>query len=232
MRRFHRQQELPENQENAFNLSISDLMAGILSIFMLVVCYFMLNLGQVKDQYTGNMEMRDDMLEEIKMELDQRGTTVKIDKKQGVLRIEGDFLFNTGEAHVKESGRQDILNLAHVLYEVLEKEKYKNAIETIFIEGHTDNVDIETPEFPSNWELSTQRAINTWKLMYQDQVASPLDKEKNANGEPIFSCSGYADTRPVTENDTEEGRQANRRIALRFTMMPPTDTSKESEKKE
>ncbi len=232
MRRFHRQQGLPGNQENAFNLSISDLMAGLLSVFILVVCYFMLNLGQVKDQYTGNMEMRDDMLEEIKVELDQRGTTVKVDKKQGVLRIEGDFLFNTGEAHVKESGRQDILNLAHVLYQVLEKEKYKNAIETIFIEGHTDNVDIETPEFPSNWELSTQRAINTWKLMYQDQVASPLDKEKNANGEPIFSCSGYADTRPVTENDTEEGRQANRRIALRFTMMPPTDTAKESEKKE
>ncbi len=232
MRRFHRKESLAENQENAFNLSISDLMAGILSIFMLAVCYFMLNLGQVKDQYTGNMEMRDDMLEEIKAELDQRGTTVKVDKKQGVLRIEGDFLFNTGEAHVKESGRQDILNLAHVLYQVLEKEKYKNAIETIFIEGHTDNVDIETPEFPSNWELSTQRAINTWKLMYQDQVASPLDKEKNANGEPIFSCSGYADTRPVTENDTEEGRQANRRIALRFTMMPPTDTARESEKKE
>ncbi len=231
MRRFHRQQALPGNQENAFNLSISDLMAGLLSVFILVVCYFMLNLGQVKDQYTGNMEMRDDMLEEIKMELDRQGTIVKVDKKQGVLRIEGDFLFNTGEAHVKESGRQDILNLAHVLYQVLEKEKYKNAIETIFIEGHTDNVDIETPEFPSNWELSTQRAINTWKLMYQDQALSPLDKEKNANGEPIFSCSGYADTRPVTENDTEEGRQANRRIALRFTMMPPADESKESEKK-
>ena len=149
MRRFHHQ-EVSENKENAFTLSISDLMAGLLSVFILAVCYFMLNLGQVKDQYTGNMEMRDDMLEEIKAELDQKGTTVIIDKKQGALRIEGDFLFNTGEAHVKESGRQDILNLADVLYQVLEKEHYKNAIETIFIEGHTDNVDIETPEFPSN----------------------------------------------------------------------------------
>ena len=225
MRRFHTIQGLPENKESAFTLSISDLMAGLLSVFILAVCYFMLNLGQVKEQYTGNMEMRDDMLEEIKMELDKRGTTVIIDKKQGVLRIEGDFLFNTGEAHVKESGRQDILNLADVLYQVLDKEHYKNAVETIFIEGHTDNVDIETPEFPSNWELSTQRAINTWKLMYQEGPA--LDEEKNNNGEPIFSCSGYADTRPIADNDTEEGRQANRRIALRFTMMPPVDESKE-----
>ncbi len=226
MRRFHTIQGLPENKESAFTLSISDLMAGLLSVFILAVCYFMLNLGQVKEQYTGNMEMRDDMLEEIKMELDKRGTTVIIDKKQGVLRIEGDFLFNTGEAHVKESGRQDILNLADVLYQVLDKEHYKNAVETIFIEGHTDNVDIETPEFPSNWELSTQRAINTWKLMYQEGPA--LDEEKNNNGEPIFSCSGYADTRPIADNDTEEGRQANRRIALRFTMMPPVDESKEA----
>lgn len=227
MRRFHHQ-EVSENKENAFTLSISDLMAGLLSVFILAVCYFMLNLGQVKDQYTGNMEMRDDMLEEIKAELDQKGTTVIIDKKQGALRIEGDFLFNTGEAHVKESGRQDILNLADVLYQVLEKEHYKNAIETIFIEGHTDNVDIETPEFPSNWELSTQRAINTWKLMYQEGPA--LDTEKNSNGEPIFSCSGYADTRPIADNDTEDGRQSNRRIALRFTMMPPVDNSKENAK--
>lgn len=227
MRRFHHQ-EVSENKENAFTLSISDLMAGLLSVFILAVCYFMLNLGQVKDQYTGNMEMRDDMLEEIKAELDQKGTTVIIDKKQGALRIEGDFLFNTGEAHVKESGRQDILNLADVLYQVLEKEHYKNAIETIFIEGHTDNVDIETPEFPSNWELSTQRAINTWKLMYQEGPA--LDTEKNSNGEPIFSCSGYADTRPIADNDTEDGRQSNRRIALRFTMMPPVDNSKENGK--
>ena len=227
MRRFHRQ-EISENKENAFTLSISDLMAGLLSVFILAVCYFMLNLGQVKDQYTGNMEMRDDMLEEIKAELDQKGTTVIIDKKQGALRIEGDFLFNTGEAHVKESGRKDILNLADVLYQVLEKEHYKNAIETIFIEGHTDNVDIETPEFPSNWELSTQRAINTWKLMYQEGPA--LDTEKNSNGEPIFSCSGYADTRPIADNDTEDGRQSNRRIALRFTMMPPVDSSKENTK--
>ena len=227
MRRFHHQ-EVSENKENAFTLSISDLMAGLLSVFILAVCYFMLNLGQVKDQYTGNMEMRDDMLEEIKAELDQKGTTVIIDKKQGALRIEGDFLFNTGEAHVKESGRQDILNLADVLYQVLEKEHYKNAIETIFIEGHTDNVDIETPEFPSNWELSTQRAINTWKLMYHEGPA--LDTEKNSNGEPIFSCSGYAETRPIADNDTEDGRQSNRRIALRFTMMPPVDNSKENAK--
>ena len=48
-------------------------------------------------------------------------------------------------------------------------------------------------------------------------------------GQPIFSCSGYAETRPITDDeydeDSEEGRQANRRIDLRFAMMPPRDSA-------
>ena len=186
MRRTRGNTQMQENHENAFNLSISDLMAGMLSVFILAVCYFMLNLGQVKDQYMGNNAKRDQLLEEIQEEMSERGISVKIDKKQGVLRI------------------------------------------PVFIEGHTDNVDIHTDEFPSNWELSTKRAINTWNLMRGD--VPELDREKNANEQPIFSCSGYADTRPIVDDeydeDSEEGRQANRRIDLRFTMMPPVDESK------
>ena len=200
MRRTRGNTQMQENHENAFNLSISDLMAGMLSVFILAVCYFMLNLGQVKDQYMGNNAKRDQLLEEIQEEMSERGISVKIDKKQGVLRM----------------------------YQLLDKKEYKNVVETVFIEGHTDNVDIHTDEFPSNWELSTKRAINTWNLMRGD--VPELDREKNANEQPIFSCSGYADTRPIVDDEydenSEEGRQANRRIDLRFTMMPPVDESK------
>lgn len=52
----------------------------------------------------------------------------------------------------------------------------------------------------------------------------------NPNGDPLFSCSGYADTRPITDDaydeSSEAGRQANRRIDIRFAMMPPSDPSK------
>ena len=75
-------------------------------------------------------------------------------------------------------------------------------VETVFIEGHTDNVDIHTDEFPSNWELSTKRAINTWNLMRGD--VPELDRDKNANEQPIFSCSGYADTRPIVDDEYDE----------------------------
>lgn len=211
--------------EDAFTLSISDLMAGLLGVFILALSYFMLNLGEVTKQYTGNTEKRTALLQDIQQEMEEKGVKVIIDEKQGVLRIPENVLFAQGEAVVKPEGQAAIQSLSQSLYTILTQDKYAQSIETVFIEGHTDNVPIETAEFHSNWELSTQRAINTWNLMRADQSA--LDTLHNANGQPIFSCSGYADTRPVTDDaydeNSEEGRQANRRIDIRFAMMPPTE---------
>lgn len=211
--------------ENAFNTSISDLMAGLLGIFVLALVYFMINIGEVKQQYTGSMDKRDKILQEIEGEMEKRGVKVTIDKKQGVLRIPESVLFESGEASIKSEGQAAVSELGNALYQILQKDDYKNAIETIFIEGHTDNVPIENEYFHSNWELSTQRAINTWNLMRED--TKELDDLRNPNDQPIFSCSGYADTRPVTDDgldeDSEEGRSANRRIDLRFAMVPPKD---------
>ena len=52
------------------------------------------------------------------------------------------------------------------------------------------------------------------------------DLENNSeHREKLFSCSGYADTRPIATNDTAEGKMANRRIDIRFTMTPPKQES-------
>ncbi len=229
MRKIRLQRETEEADGDAFTLSISDLMAGLLAIFILALSYFMLNLGEVTNQYTGNTEKRNELLEDMQQDMANRGVKVTIDKKQGVLRIPESVLFAQGEAVIKPEGYYAVSSLSQVLYETLTEEKYANAVETVFIEGHTDNVPIETPEFHSNWELSTQRAINTWNLMRTDQEA--LNAIANANGQPVFSCSGYAETRPITDDPydeySEEGRAANRRIDIRVTMMPPAMPGKE-----
>ena len=107
----------------------------------------------------------------------------------------------------------------------LDDEQFKGRVETIFIEGHTDNVPINNGIFPSNWELSTKRAINTWLVMSSAQPRLP--GFKNNKGELIFSVSGYADTRPVKNNTTEAERRKNRRIDIRFSMMSPSTKGKE-----
>jgi flagellar motor protein MotB len=214
-----------EADGSAFNTSISDLMAGLLGIFVLALSFFMLNYSEVTDKYTGNLDKRDQILEKVKHEMQNHGVQVHIDTKQGVLRIPESVLFESGQADIKPEGQAAVLELSHAIESVISQDEYKQAIETVFIEGHTDNVPIENEYFHSNWELSTQRAINTWNLMRSD--TPELETFKNTQGQPMFSCSGYADTRPVTDDgldeDSEEGRQANRRIDIRFAMMPPDD---------
>ncbi len=72
------------------------------------------------------------------------------------------------------------------------------------LEGHTDNTPIHTPRFPSNWQLSTARAIAVLKLLTQD-LGLPAGR---------FSVAGYGEHHPLESNDTQPGRTRNRRVDL------------------
>lgn len=206
-----------EGDENPFLISISDLMAGLLTVFILALAYYVLSFGQQSAKLTENEGKRAKILERLEEELRKAGIVVRVDKD--VLHLPEGVLFDVGEAEIKEGGWQTIKILAPLLNDVLRDPEFKDAVETVFIEGHTDNSPISTPRFPSNWELSTQRAINTWQAM--QRVCPELGNLVNKGGQPLFSCSGYADTRPIVPNDTEENKSRNRRIDLRLTMVPP-----------
>jgi flagellar motor protein MotB len=220
-----KKEEKAQQSGDAFTTSVSDLMAGLLSIFILALCYFMLNFQTLTNKYTGNTELRNQLLKDVGKDLQAQGLQVRIDTKQGVLRIPESVLFESGEASIKEQGQAAVSKLSQSLLKTMTRPEYREALETVFIEGHTDNVPIHNEFFQSNWELSTQRAINTWNLMRND--VPEFNWLVNPRGEPIFSCSGYAETRPVRENgldpNSEAGRAANRRIDIRFVMMPPQD---------
>lgn len=229
-----------EQKSDAFNLSISDLMAGILAIFILALSYFILNFGQANAQLTQNAEKREELLQEIKKEMKRYDITVTVIEKEGILRLPDGILFEKGEIEPNEKGKRVIIKLREILYKTLTSEKYKDAIETIFIEGHTDNTPVSkyNPKYKTNWELSAKRAIATWTLLGElketedDNIKKENKTEgnkktladlENKNGEKIFSCSGYADTRSIKENDTEENKKSNRRIDLRFNIATPTN---------
>jgi chemotaxis protein MotB len=80
----------------------------------------------------------------------------------------------------------------------------------ITVEGHTDNTPINTPRFPSNWELSGTRASSVVRLFIDNGV----DPRR-------MTATGYADQRPVADNATPEGRGRNRRVAITIESRTP-----------
>lgn len=233
---------------DTFNLSISDLMAGLLAIFILILCYYILsfnamknNYELVKNEYEGNTQLRKEMLLKLKERLREEKINVFIEEDKGVLHLpEKSVLFESGSHETNAEGKEVIKKLGRAIYDTINEPdtNYRNKIGTIFIEGHTDDVrhwdstEESTSKFDNyNWSLSTRRAIYTWEVM--SQATPELVTFKNYEQEPVFSCSGYGPTRPIdldykessNENEIKESREKNRRIDIRFTMLLPNEDS-------
>jgi chemotaxis protein MotB len=80
----------------------------------------------------------------------------------------------------------------------------KESTRKVLVEGHTDNIPISTYIFPSNWELSTTRAVHVIKYMINQNGIDPIR----------LSAAGYADQHPISENKSIEGRKNNRRVDM------------------
>ena len=78
------------------------------------------------------------------------------------------------------------------------------------VEGHTDNVPIHTPQFVSNWELSTARATAIARLLLERGLINPAN----------LAAAGYAEFHPVASNATEDGRMQNRRVDIILLRRP------------
>ncbi|MBO8164556.1 MAG: flagellar motor protein MotB [Brevibacillus sp.] len=112
-----------------------------------------------------------------------------------LITILDNALFDSGSAEVRPEARQ----LAAEIAKLLETQPRE-----VTVAGHTDNVPIHTREFPSNWELSSKRALNFMKILLENPKLDPRR----------FSATGYGEYRPIASNDTAEGRAKNRRVEV------------------
>lgn len=119
---------------------------------------------------------------------------VKVEQGRVNLQLPASILFNTGEAFLLEEADEILVNIVTVL---------QNNNFPISVEGHTDNVPIRSQLFPSNWELSAARASVVIRRL--QQMGIPKERMK---------AIGYADTLPISSNDTPQGRSENRRVSL------------------
>jgi chemotaxis protein MotB len=110
------------------------------------------------------------------------------------VEIKNNILFDSGSAITNEEAQEPLIKIAEVLREVPNR---------IQVEGFTDNRPINTPVYPSNWELSAARAANVVNLLMKNGVRPER-----------MSAVGYGEFQPIADNGTEQGRVQNRRVVL------------------
>ena len=119
--------------------------------------------------------------------------------------FQAEVLFNAGSAELEPAGRAQIGRVADALKEITAK--IPPEINWVLqVDGHTDKRPIQTAQFPSNWELSTARAISVVKFLMSQGIPSER-----------LSAAGFAEFQPIDARDDEIGWRRNRRIELKLT---------------
>lgn len=135
------------------------------------------------------------LIERFRSMIESGRLRVRIVRNRMVVELPEGILFDSGRANLKDDGEATLTEVAQVLQEI-EGRQFQ-------IAGHTDNVPIRSRRFRSNWELSSQRAVNVARWLIEQGV--PANR---------ISAAGYADTQPVASNESGEGRAQNRRIEI------------------
>ena len=118
-----------------------------------------------------------------------------------VIHLPEFLFFNSGEATFRSEGYPLLEKLADILAKIPNH---------VLIEGHTDNRPIHTPQFPSNWELSTHRSTNLVRYFIEHLHINPAR----------VTAAGYSEYAPRADNAVEEGRRLNRRVDVIIKPLP------------
>ncbi|MDR0735670.1 MAG: flagellar motor protein MotD [Zoogloeaceae bacterium] len=132
----------------------------------------------------------------------REGKVRVLETSRGVtVEINDSVLFSPGQARLEPLSASALEAVAHVL---------ADSDFPITIEGHTDNIPINTAQFPSNWELSAVRATTVLRLFADNGVLSGH-----------LTAIGYGEQRPVESNNSVEGRARNRRVTILIDAKEP-----------
>lgn len=229
------EQEVVE-EENYF-VSMTDMMVGLVFIFIILLMYFALQFRDVTEELSGADRTRAQILKQLQESLHEKGVEVTIDTQNGVLRLPDSILFDSARAELKPEGRAAVAHLAEALNDVLPCyvdggatrpptcPRTKHRIESIYVEGHTDaDRYAGAGALKDNWDLSVVRATNTYRALTElKPQLGAICVTKGRRCEPVLSVSGYGPQRPVVSGSAtdEAAKRLNRRIDLRLIMVTP-----------
>lgn len=150
----------------------------------------------------ANLQNNEQLAERIEEAVEESGMVEQIEvsfNSQYVqLSMKGALLFDSGKADLREESTRVLDRVGVIL------ERYSDGL--IEIEGHTDNVPINSARFASNEELSDARALSVFYYLQDNTSLDPVSMKHSGMGERV----------PIADNSTEEGRSKNRRVEIRI----------------
>lgn len=195
------EEPLHEEDHDTWAVSYIDLLLLMVTLFVLLLSYQQQEIKQAAVEQAQTQSAADAKNPANKAFLDQvylsqlKDRVNVVEEKNLIkLAMSDSILFFPADATLSHSGEQVLDEIAVML---------KQRAWHILVEGHTDNQPISTPRYLSNWELSSARATSVTRYL----IGRGIRPQR-------LSAIGYADTRPLTSNDDEQGRSKNRRVAL------------------
>src|SRR3954469_4329000 len=137
------------------------------------------------------------LTEQLRSMIDAGQLSVKIRKGRMLISLPNDVLFDSGSAVLKKAGQDAVAQVAQALAGIPDRQ--------FLVAGHTDDRPIRSARFPSNWELSTERAVVVTRFL----ISKGMKPE-------ALGAVGYGEFDPLVPNDNDEHRAQNRRIEIQL----------------
>lgn len=161
------------------------------------------------------IKQRFELLQSKLKKLTELGLKVEIRRNRMVIRLPGDVLFDSGSDRLKKEGQEILLQVADVI-----RNDKQLAARYFQVAGHTDNKPLQGGRFHDNWGLSTMRAREVLVYLITARDQNPRKSGGGLDATRLHAA-GYGETDPVAKNDTDDGRQQNRRVEL--VLMPDVE---------
>jgi len=164
--------------------------------------------GEMRDNEVDHLsKITEQLATKLQQQINNNEVEIRGNDEWIEVNIKASVLYPSGSATLSEAAKTVLATVSEIL---------RDRPNPIHVEGYTDNVPIETRQFPSNWELSAARAASVVRYFSQRGV-NPAQ----------LAAVGYGEYHPVADNDTEDGRSRNRRIALVISKSEPKSPSAE-----
>ncbi|MFH1655358.1 MAG: OmpA family protein [Candidatus Omnitrophota bacterium] len=167
-------------------------------------------ISELEDQLAQLRGTRQLLEERLKQEIADKQVRLEMAERGLVITFVAEVLFDSGKAKIRTKAYPTLDKVARVLEEEVPNME-------IGVEGHTDNQPIKFSGWKSNWELSSARAMSVLHYLVDERGITP----------ERVSAIGHGEFKPLTSNDTKEGKQLNRRVEI--VILPRTVESRAQE---